>query len=120
MSKRSKGRIYEIEFENLLKGWGYKTVRVKGAIKWNKSCDFWNRWDIIAFDDDGWLLAQIKTDYRNKVCNELQEWFNTNKPPKCTAIYVIRKKGKRTAHRWEIVYIGQRDITKILPIKVKK
>ena len=121
MSTRIKGSKNEIEFEELLISWGYKTQRVKGGTRWGKNTDFWDYWDIIAFDDKGWLLVQVKTDYRNKVYEELKEWFDTNMPPECTAIYTIRNKGKKGIDKWKVRYVGNnRNIPLVLPIKVKQ
>ena len=106
MSTRSKGRMYEIEFEQLLAKLGYKTQRVKGSTKFNKRCDFWDNWDIIAFDYVGWLLVQVRTDYREKVYNQLNTWFDQNKPPLCTGIYAIRAKHKTALDRWSVKYVG--------------
>ena len=118
MSNRSKGSKYEIEFEELLISFGFTTQRVKGSTKWNKNVDFFGKWDITAFDDKSWLLVQVKTDYRKKVHKDLKEWFDKNKPPYTCAIYAIRTKGRRD--RWRIIYIGQKGITRTLPIKEKR
>ena len=116
MSTRSKGMQYEIEFEKLLINLGYKTQRVKGGTRWGKNTDFWDYWDIISFDNKGWLLVQVKTDYRKKVYEELTEWFDTNMPPECTAVYAIRKKGKKGVGKWKIKYVGNnRNTPLVLP-----
>ena len=123
MSDRSKGMAYEREFEKILQKIGYTTQRVKGATRFNLNVDFFGIWDIIAFDKAGWLLAQVKTRYETKYEDEMKDWFEEHQPPMTTAIYMIRKKGVRIKNneldRWEMVYIGQNGLTKILPIKEK-
>ena len=120
MSSRNKGMQYEKEFEKLLQDWGYTTERARGSTKFNKKVDMFGLWDIISFNKEGWLFAQVKTDYRNKVYEELKEWFDKFLPPKTCAVYAIRKKGKIGAARWKIAYVGQNQITINLPIKVKQ
>lgn len=117
VSSRRKGMNYEIEFEQILRGFGFVTNRVKGGTKFNVRNDFFGLWDVQAFNNKGWLLVQCKVDFRRKVFETLKSWYEENKPPLTTCIYAIRKKNLPPHLRWQIIYInkGLR-----IPLKEKK
>ena len=117
VSSRRKGMNFEKEFEIILRGFGFVVERVKGGTKFNLQTDFFGLWDLLAFNNKGWLLIQCKVDYRKKVYEELKGWYEKNLPPNTTCIYAVRKKNLPPHLRWQIIYInkGLR-----IPLKEKK
>ena len=102
-STREIGMRHEREMEEFLLNKGHLAVqRVKGSTKFNTNCDFFGLFDLISFDQDWWYLVQVKTQFLNKVKNEIQDWMTEKCPPNTIAIYAVRKKKVPKDKRWTL------------------
>ena len=106
VSARAKGTMAEREYERILWGQGFKTQRVRGSSKWGRNVDFFSEYckgfDIIAFNDSGWLLVQVKSGYptTQKLLTDMRK-FQKFLPNNTMQILAIR----RSKDKWQTINI---------------
>lgn len=109
MDTRSKGRKAELEYSLILESEGYLVERVKGAVKFSKSVDFFGIADLIAIGADGVRLIQVKSNGSCGAIKKLARWKieNESKLPPGLRLFVVARfdgnsKRKPYWKTWEI------------------
>ena len=114
MNRRSKGRMAEKEYKQLLEASGWVVEQTKGALRFNPSgVDFFGHFDLIAFHPQvsRWMLVQVKCNQSRNCMPAIKGWCEKNIPPVTDAVVAIRKDFCPPEKRWKLITVFRSGMT---------